>query len=121
MHPRFEHFLAVHHGYRDSMNPYFLWTTAPDVIVVDAAEASHPRAETVQRVTDPLGRGKRLLYTTSEAGRAKMGEELWCGISGTGHIVIRVFPGGDRYKLYVLDATSADYPILYESEFLESK
>lgn len=112
---------ADHHGYRDSMNPYFLWTTAPDVIVVDAAEASHPRAETVQRVTDPLGRGKRLLYTTSEAGRAKMGEELWCGISGTGHIVIRVFPRGDRYKLYVLDATSADYPILYESEFLESK
>lgn len=112
---------ADHHGYRDSMNPYFLWVTAPDVIVVDAAEASHPRAETVQRVTDPLGRGKRLLYTTSEAGRVKMGEELWGGISGTGHIVIRVFPGGDRYKVYVLDATSADCPIIQESDFFLSK
>jgi len=112
---------ADHHGYRDSMNPYFLWKTAPEAIIVSASEASHPRRETVERVTDPLGRGRRELYTTSEAAREKMGEEAWSKIKGTGHIVVRVYEGGASWQLFVLDATSPDYPIKMASAIYQTE
>ena len=111
---------ADHHGYRDGLNPHFLWQMAPEVIVVDAAEASHPWIGTVRRVSDPLYPGKRALYTTSEAGRAKMGEEAWKSVKGTGHIVIRVFPGGGSYQVFVLDAADPECHVLSQSEIYKS-
>lgn len=111
---------ADHHGYRDSMNPYFLWKTAPEVVIVDASEASHPRRETVERLTDPMYHAHPLIYTTSEAGREKMGEDAWAKIAGTGHIVVRVYEGGKSWQVFVLDATSPDYPVLQASEIYQT-
>jgi len=111
---------ADHHGYRDGINPNFLWQLAPDVIVVDAIEASHPRPETARRVVDPLYPGRRDLYTTSEAGRAKMGDDAWKAVKGTGHIVIRVFAGGGSYQVFVLDATDPACPVIARSEIYNS-
>lgn len=112
---------ADHHGYRDSTNPYFLWKTEPDAIIVDAAEASHPRRETVERITDPQYRGRRDIYTTSEAGRAKMGEDAWNKIKGTGHIVVRVYEGGKSWQVFVLDAASTYYHVLQSSEVYQTR
>ncbi|MBQ7268333.1 MAG: hypothetical protein IJS62_00575 [Bacteroidales bacterium] len=112
---------ANHHGYRDATNPNFLWQMAPDVIVVDAVEASHPRLETAARIADPMYPGKRQLYATSEAGRAKMGEDAWPVVKGVGHIVIRVYEGGGSYQVFVLDATSGDYPLMHQSEIFMSR
>ncbi len=111
---------ADHHGYRDGINPNFLWQTAPDVIVVDAAEASHPRPETARRIADPLYHGLRELYVTSEAGRAKMGEEAWKVVKAVGHIVIRVYEGGGAYQVFVLDASDPECPLLSQSEIFSS-
>lgn len=111
---------ANHHGYRDATNPYFLWKMAPDVVIFEAAEASHPCIETVTRISDKMYPGKRMMYATSQAGREKLGEEAWSKIAAWGHIVVRVQPGGAAYKVYVLDALSADYRIVSESELLPS-
>ena len=111
---------ANHHGFRDALNPNFLWKMAPDVIIFHAAEASHPCKETVNRAADRLYPGKRMMYATSQAGREKMGEDAWNKIKGWGHIVVRVQPGGNTYKVYVLDALSTDYRILSESEVIPS-
>ena len=88
---------------------------------MDAAEASHPRRETVERITDPQYKGRHHLYVTSQAGRAKMGEEAWAKIKGCGHIVVRVYENGLSWQVFVLDATSTDYPVIQSSEVYQTK
>lgn len=112
---------ANHHGYRDSTNPYYLWKMAPDVVIIDAIEASHPRRETMARLCDKAYPGKRLLYATSEAGREKMANErLFSQFSGIGHIVVRVYDGGETFQVFVLNAKSLGYEVLSKSEILLS-
>lgn len=110
---------ADHHGTRDSSNPYFLWKTAPDVIVVPAAETKHPWKDTFDRYKDPQLPGKRLLFITCDAGRKQLGEERWAQFPPAGHVVIRVYEGGKSYQVFVLDAGSGDYRILYRSELMK--
>lgn len=106
---------ADHHGTRDSSNPYFLWKTSPDVIVVLASEAKHPWKDTFDRYRDPQHKGRGDVFVTGPAGRNLLGEERWSKLPPAGHVVIRVFPGGGKYEVYVLDAGSGDYRIVYNS------
>ncbi|MBQ9548710.1 MAG: hypothetical protein IJV01_06100 [Bacteroidales bacterium] len=110
---------ADHHGTRDSSNPYFLWKTRPDVIVIPASETKHPWKDTFDRYKDPQGKGKRQLFVTGDAGRKLLGEERWAQFPPAGHVVIRVYEGGTSYQVFVLDAGSGDYRILYRSEIYQ--
>lgn len=102
---------ANHHGYDDTTNPNFLWKMCPDFIVVPSIGGGHPKSSFVDRVTDKLYRGRRIIYTTSESGREQLGEERFSKIKDWGHIVIRVYEYGEKYQVFVLDATSTDYHI----------
>ena len=60
-------------------------------------------------------------YITVDQARKKLGEELWSKFKPWGHIVVRVYEGGEKYQVFVLDADKLDYPIIYKSEMKESK
>ena len=107
---------ANHHGYKDSCNPYYMWKMRPDVIIVTASHVNHPFKTTVERIFDSHMPGKRSLYLTCDASREQIGEELWKNIEPHyGHIMIRVYEGGKSWQLFVLDAYSTDYRIIYKS------
>lgn len=110
---------ADHHATRDSSNPYFLWVTRPDVIVIPASESKHPWKDTFDRYNDPQAKGRRMLFVTSDAGREQIGEERWAKFPPTGHVVIRVYEGGKAYQVFVLNASSGSYEILYSTERIE--
>ena len=113
---------ANHHGYYDTCNGYFLQTLSPEVIVIDARSNNHPVPSTFTRITDPqVWRGDREYYITVDQARGKLGEELWSKFKPWGHIVIRVYPGGGSYRIFVLDADSTDYHIIYQTELRELK
>ena len=107
---------ADHHGYKDSSMPVFLWTLRPDVIVVQCAEDGHPKTVTANRFLDPVYPGRRDLYITGDISRQDLGEELWSNFKPYGHVVVRVYEGGKSYQVFVLDAHSYDYRIIYKSE-----
>ena len=107
---------ANHHGYVDTCNGYFLQTLHPQVIIIDARSSNHPVPSTMTRFTDPLvWSGERDYYITVDTPRQKLGEELWSKFKPWGHIVVRVYPGGDSYQMFVLDADRTDYPVIYSS------
>lgn len=112
---------ANHHGFDDTSNPYFLWKMSPDFIIISSIGSGHPKSISVDRFSDPLYRGRRIIYATSAAGREKLGEERFRKIKDWGHIVIRVFDNGARYQIFVLDATTTDYRIKSRSEIQTSK
>jgi hypothetical protein len=112
---------ANHHGYYDTNNPNFLWKMAPDFIIIPAFGGHHPTAPFMDRVTDPLYPGKRIIYSTSASCRERLGEERFKKIEDWGHIVIRVFDNGARYRIFVLDATTTDYRIKSQTDVQISK
>lgn len=108
---------ANHHGYFDTCNAFFMQTLAPQVIIIDARSENHPTAATMTRISDPqVWRGDRDYYITVDQPRQKLGEELWSKFKPWGHIVIRVYPGGTSYQVFVLDADTTDYRVKYKSD-----
>ena len=107
---------ADHHGYHDTCNAFFMRTLSPQVIIIDASHKNHPCADALQRMTDPfIWSGERDIYITGEYSRAQLGEDLWKTFKPWGHIVVRVYPGGNSYQVFVLDADSTDYRIKYKT------
>ena len=108
---------ANHHGYYETCNGFFMNTLSPDVVIVDARSDNHPVPSTMTRMTDPLvwtEQGE--YYITVDQARKKLGEELWSHFKPWGHIVVRVYEDGEKYQVFVLDADSLDYPVIYKSD-----
>lgn len=109
-----------HHGWKESTNAEFLLAARPEVFVTMASHEVHPYVNTIRRMSDPLVYPEpREFYSTTDAPRQKMGEDLWSLYKPTGHIVVRVHPDGRHYEVFVLDIFSGDYRIKYRSELKE--
>ena len=108
---------ANHHGYLETCNGHFLQALSPQVIIIDARSQNHPVPSTMTRISDPLvWKGDRDYYITVDRAKDKLGEELWSKFKPWGHIVVRVYPGGNSYQMFVLDADSRDYNVIYKSD-----
>ena len=111
---------ADHHGHHDAGNAFFFQTLTPQAIIISASHYKHPCADALQRMTDPfIWSGKRDIYITGEYAREQLGEELWKTFKPCGHVVVRVYPGGGSWQVFVLDADSLDYRIKYSSPVSE--
>lgn len=110
---------ANHHGWKDTCNPDFLWKLQPKAITFNSSNNNHPRAETVERCSDPLYDSKPMLLVNTEAARERLGEDLWSRFAApAGHIVIRVYPGGESWQVFVLNSHSGKYEIIYKSAIM---
>ena len=112
---------ANHHGYYETCNGAFLNIVSPEVLIIDARSDNHPVPSTMKRMTDPLVWTKPAeFYITVDQARGKLGEELWSHFKPWGHIVVRVYEGGHKYQVFVLDPDKLDYPVKYVSEIKEA-
>lgn len=107
---------ADHHGYKDSCNPYFLWKTKPQAVVIPAFGAPHPWVETLRRLSDPHYKIKGIYATTPSA--AEICKEEMKHITAIGHIVVRVYEGGQKWQVFVLDRKDKGYAVLHATEVM---
>jgi beta-lactamase superfamily II metal-dependent hydrolase len=105
---------ANHHGRPDAGGEDFLLGMNPKAVIFQCCHPGHPSKEGLSRVLSITPSAK--LFATSESGRQQLGEDLWQHISAWGHIVVRVNPGGNSFKIFVLDAESPERPVIFESE-----
>jgi len=88
--------VANHHAGADALSPTLLAASRPSVVVVPGWAPIHPSGEAIDRVirtTDAL-----IVGTTSGA----VGEPWQERYSAPqGHVVVRVEPGGARYRVIV--------------------
>ena len=112
---------ANHHGYYETCNGAFLNNLSPEVLIIDARSNNHPVPSTMKRMTDPMvWTDPGEFYITVDQARNKLGEELWSHFKPWGHIVVRVYEGGHKYQVFVLDPDKLDYPVKYVSEVKEA-
>lgn len=104
-----------HHGWKEATTADFLKNMRPQVIAVMSNHVEHPHSSTMKNMTDGmLWTGERDVYVTSDSPKRVLGNAFG-SFRGVGHIVIRVYKGGTAYQVYVLDAKTTDYPVVYKS------
>lgn len=103
-----------HHGNNDATNDTFISTLQPNVFVIMTSDALHPNHTTLYRMlSKQLYPDKRDVFSTNlhKAAKVVVGDLTDQMKSTQGHIVIRVFPGGKKYFVYILDDNNTNYRI----------
>jgi len=104
-----------HHGNRDTVNSNILRALRPRVIVQQNWLSAQPGEEVVNRMASQgLYPGPRDAFATgmAEESRIAIGpimDKIYKSYSG--HIVVRVEPGGDSYRVYILDDSDPRRPV----------
>lgn len=98
-----------HHGSIEVENPFFLATTRSRVLVLPAWSPTHPSPDVLKRMLSTrIYPDPRDVFVVQfrEPTRATIGARANQVAGADGHVVIRVEPGGARYRVFVLDNTS---------------
>lgn len=103
-----------HHG-KDAMSADFVRAVTPRVFVIQGFALSHPDAIAMKAMlAKNIYPGERDIFTSHlfDVNKKVLGQSLVRQFKSTqGHTVVRVYPGGDHYEIYVLDDTSEKYTI----------
>ena len=113
--------LADHHGYADSMNENLLKALNTKVIVLPIWDLYHPHPKAMTRI---VKQGVPEIFPAgiTEQRRNEMNEKgLGANIRKDGHIVVRVYKGGKKYQIFVLNDRSLDYEVIYKSKVFKAK
>ncbi len=105
---------ADHHGYFDACGPAFVRALNAQVYVVPAWHATHPGQAQLQRLlgawTDKTTTD--VFLTESLSANAALNARFLPKVKSLrGHVVVRVEPTGERYRVFVLDSTQASAPV----------
>jgi hypothetical protein len=101
--------VANHHGSIDPESAFFLSTLRSTVIILPAWSPTHPSQDSLKRMmTQRLYPGPHDIFVTTlrEPTKASIGSRVNQLKAQHGHIVVRVAPGGDEYRVFVLDDTT---------------
>ena len=122
--------LANHHAYSDAMYDPFVKAVTPQVCILPVWDYYHPQPSTLYNML----RGG--IDDDHPAVRDSVNYVFSAGIVGSnlerlasdgqlimpdGHVVVRVYEGGDRFQVFVLNDRSTDYEILYRTSVLVSR
>lgn len=113
--------VADHHGYRDSMNDNLLKALNANAIVLPVWDLYHPHPSAMKRI---IKNGVTEVFPAgmTEENLAKLTEQdLADPIRPAGHIVVRVYNGGKKYQIFVLNDRSLDYEIIYKSKVFKAQ
>ena len=96
---------ANHHGSWDANSVDFLAALQPRVIVVTARADGHPAVNTYRRMTSrkawPGARDIFITHLSPATAATTYGSAEAAGTQG--HVVVRVAPGGDAYRVFMLE------------------
>jgi beta-lactamase superfamily II metal-dependent hydrolase len=112
-----------HHGTQDAVNPFFLSVLRPRVHILSTYASSQPSPDVMRRMlSERIYPGPRDIFMTNSEwpGRREHmvklfgePETVWLQeriaqvAARQGHVIVRVEPGGARYRIIVLDDSVA--------------
>jgi beta-lactamase superfamily II metal-dependent hydrolase len=94
------------HGSMGEENDTFLRELRSTVLIVPSWAPSHPAPDVLKRmINSRLPPSTRYVFVTDlrDAARVVIGQRAAQLAGPPGHVVVRVEPGGDRYRVFVLD------------------
>jgi len=104
-----------HHGSIDPASAIFLATLQSPVMILPAWSATHPSQDSLKRMlTKRLYPGVHDVFVTTlrEPAKASIGSRVEQLKAQHGHIVVRVEPGGGKFRVFVLDDTTSEAKVV---------
>jgi len=115
--------LANHHAYSDAMYMPFVQATDPQVCILAVWDYYHPQPSTLHNML--YGGSDGIENQVYASGLVKSNKERLAEdgskIKPDGHVVVRVYKGGKRFRIFVLDDRSTDYRVIHRSEMMKSR
>lgn len=113
---------ANHHATNNSTNYNQLRLLRPKTIIITSAKYTQPDHTTLFRMADQMVLpGERDIFCNCDAAKDKVAAIYYDNIKAIGHIVLRVYEGGNEYQVFVLDNQDPTYPVLYKSDVRDSQ
>ena len=122
--------LANHHAYSDAMYEPFLKAVTPQVCVLPVWDYYHPQPSTLYNMLHggideehPAARDSvNYVFSAGIVGsnRERLASDGQL-IMPAGHVLVRVYEGGDRFQVFVLNDRSLDYEVIYRTPVLVSR
>lgn len=106
-----------HHGNEDGTNEHFLARLSPQNIIMSAWDALHPNHTVLARaLSKEIYPESRNVISTNlhPAAKIVIGSLTDKMASTQGHIVVRVYPGGAKYSIYILNDSDSKHLIKKE-------
>ena len=103
-----------HHGNLDAQNAFFLQSLRARVHIMSVWSSDHPGNSVLKRLLNRhIYPGPRDIFATNmlEPNYQVIGPRLEQLKSAQGHIVVRVYSGGERYKVIILNDSDSTYKI----------
>ena len=122
--------LANHHAYSDAMYEPFVKAVTPQVCIIPVWDYYHPQPTTLDNMLrGGIDEGHPAVRDSVNyvfaAGLVGSNRERLAGdgalVPPDGHVVVRVYEGGDRFQVFVLDDRSLDYQLIYRTPMLKSR
>jgi len=103
-----------HHGYVDAMNETLVSTLSARVWTISVWDAHHPTPGAWERLqSERLYPGPRDIFATDVHPDARLAiPDIDRMASGHGHVVLRVSPGGNDYRVTIVDDTSESHKVM---------
>jgi beta-lactamase superfamily II metal-dependent hydrolase len=100
--------VANHHGYFDACGPEFVRDLDAQVYIIQSWDIGHPGPAQMQRMMGAWqNKATRDVFATGLHPQNALMNRRFSGQlkSQQGHVVVRVAPGGDSYRIFVLDSS----------------
>lgn len=114
--------VANHHAYSDAMCDTYIAQVKPQVYVIPVWDYYHPQPDPLKRMlSQTLYTGNRMVFAAGlvNSNRNRLGEN-GTKIKPAGHVVIRVYTGGQKFQVFVLNDKDETYGIVYKTDEIKS-
>ncbi len=115
---------ACHHSTKGTNSKELLDVLKPDFVIAGTWKDIHPNHATAKRFFNASPEVKFYTTNLTEGAKTLLTENGvdWTKFAGTqGHVVVKVAPGGNEYRILVLDDSDQEYRITQISEMYRSR
>ena len=103
------------------MNANLLRALNAQAIVIPVWDLYHPQPATMERIWKELPDCEVYAAGMASQNRYERLGEYGKRIKQDGHIVVRVYKGGKKFQIFVLNDYSLNYEILYKSRLFKAR
>lgn len=112
-----------HHAFSDAMHKDFIKATKPKAFIIPVWGYNQPHVNTLNRLLSrDLYPSDRMIFATGELTSTNntLGEN-GKQIKHVGHILTRVYEGGDTFQIFVIYDLDQKYEIVYKTDVLSAE
>lgn len=106
---------ANHHAWIDAMNEQYLYHIKPQIIVIQVWHVSHLNLSVMTSMANKSINPNLqhiIPLNIPDLSSAYLGEDQVNKLTGEGgHVVVKVKPGGDEYRVYLISETDESFNV----------